>query len=44
LAEPVYEPILRAADDRGTRDNDMRWASYRAFTEILIANVAVAEP
>jgi hypothetical protein len=43
LAEPVYEPILRVANDRRTRDNDMRWPSYRAFTEILIANVAVAE-
>ena len=42
LAEPVYEPILRVTDDR-SRSNEERWPSYRVFTEILLANLALAE-
>jgi hypothetical protein len=42
MAEPVYAPILDITNDR-KRTNEERWPSYRAFVEIALAKVALAE-
>lgn len=42
MAEPVYAPILGTANDR-KRTNEERWPSYRAFVEVALAKVALAE-
>jgi hypothetical protein len=42
MAEPVYASILATANNRQLT-NDQRWPSYRAFVEIALAKVALAE-
>lgn len=42
LAESVYAPILAVANDRSL-ENAQRWPHYRAFTEIALTSLALAE-
>ncbi|MDP9224402.1 MAG: hypothetical protein M3P18_11230 [Actinomycetota bacterium] len=42
MADSVYAPIRAIADDR-ERPNDERWPQYRAFAELMLTNLAVAE-
>lgn len=42
LAEPAYQPILAAANDR-KKPNDERWPPYRLFVEIVLGNLPLAE-
>lgn len=40
--DPVIRPILAAANDR-SQDNEERWPFYRAFVEMLLAKIVLAE-
>jgi hypothetical protein len=40
LAVAEYEAILRTANDRENLNNEERWPSYRAFTQIALGMVA----
>jgi hypothetical protein len=42
MAEPIYAPILATANNRQLA-NEERWPSYRAFVEVALAKVALAE-